>query len=123
MTISILIFSGMILVAGFLLLINPAIVFGFLQRNIENSATHLIAVVVRLVIGMLLIVQSGTSRFPSIIEALGWVFVVAAFSLAVIGKVKFRRMMSWVLINLKSFGRVAGIISIGFGGYLLFAFL
>jgi len=108
MTISILIFSGMILVAGFLLLINPAIVFGFLQRNIENSATHLIAVVV---------------RFPSIIEALGWVFVVAAFSLAVIGKVKFRRMMSWVLINLKSFGRVAGIISIGFGGYLLFAFL
>jgi len=40
MTISILVFSSLILLAGVLLLINPNIIFGVLQKNIENAANR-----------------------------------------------------------------------------------
>ena len=123
MTISIIIFGSLILIAGILLLRNPEIIFGFLQDNIENSAIHVIAVMIRLIIGTLLITQSSLSRFPLGIEVLGWVFIVTGFSLAVIGRNKFGRLKSWVLTNLMPFGRLAGVIAIAFGGFLVYAFL
>lgn len=123
MTISIIIFGSLILVAGVLLLRSPEIVFGFIRDNIENTAIHVVAVVVRLIFGILLITQSSLSRFPLGIEVLGWVFVVAGFSLAVIGRNRFRKLVSWVLRNLKPFGRLAGVIAIAFGGFLVYAFV
>jgi len=123
MTVSILIFSSLILLAGILLLINPSIVFGFLQKNIENSAIHLMAVLVRLVIGILLVIQSGSSKFPLAMEVLGWVLVVAGISLAVIGHTRFRKLMSWVLVSFKPLDRMAGVVAILFGGFLFYAFL
>lgn len=103
-------------------MINPEIIFGFLRNNIENAAIHVIAVLARLIIGILLITQSSLSRFPITIEVLGWIFIIAAFSLAVIGRTKFRKLISWVLTNFKAFGRIAGFIAIAFGGFLIYAF-
>ncbi|MDB4223238.1 hypothetical protein N9850_05665 [Granulosicoccus sp.] len=123
MTISIILFGTLVLLAGILLLVNPEIIFGFLRDSIENRAVHLIAVMVRLIFGILLITQSSVSRFPLGIEILGWVFIVAGCCLALIGRNKFRNLMSWVLIKFKPFGRLTGVIAIGFGGFLVYAFL
>ena len=122
MTISIYLFGSLMLLAGVLLLINPEIIFGFLRNNIQKSAVQVIAVIVRLVIGILLIAQSSQSRFPLAIEVLGWIFIVAGLALAAIGRSKFRKLMSWVLTKFKAFGRVAGGIAIVFGGFLVYAF-
>jgi len=122
-TLLIIAFFILILFAGILLLIDPELIFGFLRNNINNSVIHVIAVLVRLIIGALLITQSGLSKFPFAIEVLGWIFVVAGFTLAVIGQAKFRALVSWVLTNLKSFGRIAGVITIAFSGILIYAFL
>lgn len=123
MATSIILFGSLILLAGVLLLGNPEIIFGFLRENIENAAIHVVAVVVRLIIGALLITQSGLSRFPLGIEVLGWVFIIAGFSLAMIGRKKFRSLVAWALENLKPFGRLAGVIAIALGGFLVYAFL
>jgi len=104
-------------------LINPDIVFGFLRNNTDNPAIHWIAVLVRLAVGTLLIIQARQSRFPLTIEVLGWVFVIAGIALALIGSTRFRRLLSWVLANLVAFGRIAGIVAIVFGGFIVFAFL
>jgi len=112
MTLSILVFGSAILLAGALLLIYPGIIFAFLRSNIENSAIHVIAILVRFVIGILLIIQSSLSKFPIIIELLGFTLVVAAFLLAVIGRTRFRKLMTWVIFNLKPFDRMTGIIAI-----------
>jgi len=122
MTLSILVFGSAILLAGALLLIYPGIIFAFLRSNIENSAIHVIAILVRFVIGILLIIQSSLSKFPIIIELLGFTLVVAAFLLAVIGRTRFRKLMTWVIFNLKPFDRMTGIIAIAFGGFLIYAF-
>lgn len=123
MTLLIILFGGFILAAGVLLLKNPETIFGYLQSNAEKLIIHVFAAVVRLLIGVVLIIQAGASRFPLGIEVLGWIFVTAGFILAVIGRKKFRRLMSWVLNNFKPYGRFAGVVSILFGGFLVYAFL
>lgn len=123
MTILVSIFASLIMLAGVVLLVNPETIFGFLRNNIDSTAIHVIAVVTRLIVGTLLIAQSSLSRFPVGMEVLGWIFIVAGLSLAVIGRSNFRKLMSWVLTKFKAFGRLAGVIAIAFGGFLVYAFI
>ena len=123
MTIIIIIFGSLILLAGALLLINPQTIFGFLRKNIENPVIQLFAILVRLVIGILLITQSNLSRYPSTIEIIGWILIIAGISLALIGPANFRQLMSWVLKKFVAFGQIAGVIAIAFGGFLVYAFI
>jgi len=51
MTVLIIIFGALILLAGVLLLLKPEVIFGFLRNNIENPVIQVIAVLVRLIIG------------------------------------------------------------------------
>ena len=54
---------------------------------------------------------------------LGWILILAGISLAVIGQAKFRKLMSWVLTKFKAVGRIAGVVAIAFGGFLIYAFI
>ena len=123
MAIIIIIFGSLILLAGVLLLINPQTIFGLLRKNIENLIIQLFAILVRLVIGILLITQSNLSRYPLAIELIGWILIVAGISLALIGPANFCQLMSWVLKKFVTFGRIAGVIAIAFGGFLIYAFI
>ena len=78
MTILIIIFGALTLLAGIVIVINPEVIFGFLRNNLDKLAIHILAVVVRLLIGALLIYQSNISKFPFVIEVIGWLSIVAA---------------------------------------------
>ena len=94
-----------------------------MKNNLEKPALQLLAVAVRLVIGALLIVQSDISKFPAVIEVIGWISIVAAIFLAVMGRRNFIRLMSWALSLSKPFGRVGGIFAVAFGAFLIYAFV
>jgi len=123
MTLLIILFGALTLFAGIVIVFNPEIIFGFLRNNLDKLSLHILAVVVRLVLGALLIYQSGISKFPIAIEIIGWLSIVAAISLAVIGSRNFKRLMSWALSLSKSFGRVGGIVAVVFGAFLIYAFV
>jgi len=123
MTALIIIFGALTLLAGMVIVINPEAIFGYLRSNYDKLAIHILAVVVRLIIGTLLISQSGLSNYPLVIEILGWLSIVAALSLAVMGRHNFLRLMSWALNVLKPFGRVGGVFAAAFGGFLIYAFV
>jgi hypothetical protein len=123
MTALIIIFGALTLLAGVVIVINPEAIFGYLRSNYDKLAIHILAVVVRLIIGTLLISQSGLSNYPLVIEILGWLSIVAALSLAVMGRHNFLRLMSWALNILKPFGRVGGVFAAAFGGFLIYAFV
>ena len=109
--------------SGVIIVINPEVIFGYLRSNLDKLALHILAVVVRLIIGALLINQSDLSKFPLAIEILGWLSIVAALLLAVIGRHNFHRLMSWALNYLKPFGRVGGVFATAFGGFIIYAFV
>ncbi len=97
MTVLIIIFGALTLLAGIVIIINPEVIFGFLRNNLDKLVLHILAVAVRLVIGVLLIYQSNVSKFPFAIEVIGWLSIVAAIIIAVMGRRNFNRLMSWAL--------------------------
>jgi hypothetical protein len=123
MTILIIIFGALTLLAGIVIVINPETIFGFLRKNLDKVELHILAVVVRIVLGVLLIYQSRISEFPLVIEIIGWLSIVAAVFLAVMGRRNFKRLMSWALSLAKPIGRVGGVIAMAFGAFLIYAFI
>ena len=123
MTLLIIIFGALTLLAGIVIVINPEVIFGFLRNNLEKMVLHILAVIIRLVLGALLIYQSNISKFPFVIEVIGWLSIVAAIFLAVMGRRNFNRLMSWALSLSKPFGRVGGILAVAFGAFLIYAFV
>jgi len=123
MTALIIIFAALILLAGIAIVINPELVFAPLRESSEKLELHVLAIVARLVIGMLLISQSYASKFPYVIEIIGWLSIIAAIILAVIGRSRFKRLMSWAFSFLASYGRVGGVIAIIFGAFIFYSFV
>jgi hypothetical protein len=123
MTTLIIMFGALTLLAGAVIVIDPEVIFGYLRSNLDKLAIHILAVVVRLIIGALLINQASLSKYPLVIEVLGWLSIVAAFAFAVMGRHNFRRLMSWALTFSKPFGRVGGVIAAAFGGFIIYAFV
>jgi hypothetical protein len=89
MTVVIITFGALTLLAGMIIVINPKVIFGFLRNNLDNLVLHILAVVVRLVLGVLLIYQSSISKFPFVIEIIGWLSIVAAIFFTVMGRCNF----------------------------------
>jgi len=123
MTALIITFGALTLLAGVVILISPGVIFGYLRRNLDKLAVHILAVVVRLIIGVLLITQSDLSKYPLTIEVLGWLSIIAALSFAIMGRHNFHRVMSWALNFSKTFGRFGGLFAAAFGGFLIYAFV
>ena len=123
MTTLIIIFGALILFTGGVILVNPEIIFGFLSKHIDKMELQALAIVVRLALGLLLILQSGVSRYPLAIEIIGWLAIAAAVIFTVIGHNNFRRLMSWALSLTKPYGRIGGIVAAGFGAFLIYAFV
>ena len=117
----IILFGTATLVAGLMIMINPEIVFGPIRRNFESVNLHILAVVMRIIIGVALILYAPGSRFPTVLLILGWVSIAAATILALMGRTNFKRLMSWALGLIDSFGRIAGVFAALFGGFLIYA--
>ena len=123
MTLLIIAFAGLVLLTGFVILIKPELVFGTLQKNKDKTWVHVLAVVIRMILGVLLIQQAGESRYPTAIEILGWLSVIAAVSLALIGRTNFKRLMAWAFSLLQPWGRIGGLLAAAFGAFLIYAFV
>jgi len=116
-------FAVLILVAGIIIIINPAIIIGTLKKNINKLELHVLAVVVRVLLGALLIYLAGTTKYPVTIEVIGWISLLAAVIFTLIGRKKFIRLMSWSLSLVEPFCRIGGVLACCFGVFLIYAFI
>jgi hypothetical protein len=123
MTSIIIIFGIMVFLAGVIIVVNPETIFGVLRNNLEKVSLQVLAVGIRVVIGILLIQYAGESKYPAIIEILGWLSIVAAVTFSVIGRRHFVNLMSWAFSLLKPYGRIGGLFAMAFGGFLVHAFV
>ncbi len=123
MTVIIIVFGTLLLLAGIAIVTSPDVVFGPLRNNSEKLLLHVLAVVVRLILGILLITQADLSKFPLLVEIIGWLSVIAAIVLALMGRNNFMRLMSWAFSLLKPFGRYGGMLVTLFGAFLIYVFV
>ena len=117
----VMLFGAATIAAGIVIVINPESVFGLMHRKLNSLGLHILAVVVRIIIGIALIICAAESKYPTAILILGWISIVAASVLGIMGRANFKRLMSWALSVVPSFGRIGGLLAILFGSFLLYA--
>ncbi|WP_041421748.1 hypothetical protein [Shewanella sediminis] len=123
MSLFIIVFGLLIVIAGTILTISPKVIIDFLESNKEKLWIHILAVVVRVILGICLILQSNISKFPIIVEIFGWLSLTAAILITVIGRSSFQQLMNWVITKVKPYARLGGLVSAGFGVFLIYAFI
>jgi len=117
----IILFSAATIIAGLIIVVNPETVFGLLRRRLKSVGLHVLAVVVRIIIGVALIMVATESKYPTAIFIIGWISIVAASVLGIMGRTNFTRLMSWALSFSNSLGRMGGFLAILFGCFLIHA--
>ena len=122
MIIGILIFAVIVCCIGLLILFQPSTFFDFLRKNVAHAGLQVAAILARLILGWLLITTAEASRFPLVMQILGWLAIVAAVSMALMGKTNFRRLIEWALGWSDRLGRSAGALALLFGFFLIYAY-
>jgi hypothetical protein len=122
MTILIIAFGALMAIAGIVIMIRPGAIVGLLAKYSAELSLHVLAVLVRLVLGVLLVYLAGQSKYPTVIAVIGWLSIIAAVVFALMGRNNFKRLMAWALIVARSMARLAGILAVCFGTFLAYAF-
>ena len=123
MTVLIIVFGVLTFLVGTVIVVNPALIFGFLQKQLGTAELHILNVVLRVVFGVLLISQSSISKFTIVIEAIGWFCLAIATALTIMGRERFNQLISWALSLIETYSRLGGVLIMTFGAFLIYAFV
>lgn len=115
-------FGILLLFSGISLLVKPEIIFGWIENNMENTSLYISAIVARLVFGVLFIVTARESKYPGVIKFFGYLFIITAIIFIFIGQDSFHDFINSLIPDVKPFAPVSSLLSIAFGGFLIYAF-
>ncbi len=82
-----------------------------------------VAVIVRLILGATLIIVAPVSRFPISFNLLGWIAIIAAVGLILIGRENIGRIIAWFERFSTSIIRLWLLFGMAFAGFLIYAVL
>ncbi len=77
-------------------------------------------VIVRLLLGLALIITASDSRFPLIFQGIGWIVIVAAVVLVLVGRERSRKFVAWFEQFSQATVRLWLLFGITFGVFLIF---
>ena len=117
----ILLFGVLILLFAVAIVVKPDPIFSLIRNNSELLGLHALAVVVRLILGIALITYAAESKYPFALQVIGWLSITAAIILGIMGRSQFKSLITWGLNHVSSFGRLAGLLAIFLGGFLIYA--
>ena len=115
-------FGILLILSGVSLIFKPEIIFGWIEDNMENTSLYISAIVARLIFGILFIVTAKESKYPGAIKIVGYLFIIAAIILIFLGQESFQDFISSVIPDVKPYAIIGGLLSIAFGGFLIYAF-
>ena len=115
-------FGTLMILSGISLLINPEIIFGWIEANMRNYSIYISAIIIRLVFGVLFIIVARKSKYPSVATFLGYVFIIAAIIFVFLGQENFQHLITSLIPNVRPYAPVSGLFSIVFGGFIVYAF-
>lgn len=117
----VLLFAIFLVIIGAIMLGRPKVILTVLSRYSESMALHVMAVVVRLLLGGVLLFAASGSRFPATLEVIGWISIVAGLVVAVMGHRRFVKLMEWGMTVLPKYHHIVGLAGILLGIVLGYA--
>jgi len=82
-----------------------------------------VAVIVRLLLGALLIFAAPDARFPVVFKVLGWLSIIAAILIPLLGRTLLDRIINWFTALPSLLVRFWLLFGIAFGGFLIYCLI
>ena len=101
-------------------IISPATLLAFLSRWQTREGLWAGAAL-RLIFGLALWSVAPLSRFPTTLQVVGVVFIVAGLAMPFIGLARFKSMVAWWLNKPPSFTRVWAVVTLALGMFFVWA--
>lgn len=117
----VLVFGAAICVLSVWGMFAPDRLLKFVDSVLGRPQGIYVAVVVRLFLGVALIIAAANSRFPQTFQVLGWITIIAAIGLAIMGWKRLRAFVAWFMGFPKLLIRLWLILGVAFGGFLIYA--
>ena len=115
-------FLGILLIlASISILVKPDLLLGWIEDNLASKALYIGAIVGRLGIGAVLILAAKASKFPKTFQIIGYIAILAAIIFLLIGHEQFIDFLSLFIPEFLQYAPVSGLVSLAFGGFLIFA--
>jgi hypothetical protein len=118
--IAVQVFGALILAMSLWGMVAPASLIAVVRRVTRHSAGLGFAVGVRIVLGAALLTAAQVSNFPAIFTALGWIAILAAIGLLILGQSRMSQLVGWVARWPQGTIRVALVFGLLFGAFLIY---
>lgn len=99
---------------------SPARLMKMVSHAMDQKYGMYLAVSVRLVLGAALIIVAPISQFPTTFSVLGWLTIVAAIGLILVGRDRVRRIIAWFEQLSMSAVRIWLLFGMAFAGFLIY---
>jgi hypothetical protein len=86
----------------------------------KDWAIH-VAVIMRLLLGAALIIAAPQSRYPEVMEVLGWIAIIAAVAILFMGRDRLKKFIAWFQRMTNTMVRVWLVFGFAFGAFLVYA--
>jgi uncharacterized protein YjeT (DUF2065 family) len=116
-----MLFGVLIIVIGVIMLAQPLLSIDMMKRYSESLSLQVLAVVVRLVLGVALVFYGDQSRYPLTLQALGCAAIAAAVFIAILPRDTFKQLITRMLDAFSAYIRIGGFCALVFGVFLTYA--
>ena len=117
----ILLFGALISLGSALFIVRPNKLFSILTKYGDSLSLHLLAVIVRILLGVALVIGASDSKYPIVLQIFGWLLIFVASVLGVIGRERFKSLIKWSVKLSLLLQRLAAVLGILFGCFLIYA--
>ena len=118
----IIVFGFFIVLAGLLMMIDPKFIYYFLEQNSDSRWLYIVAIVSRVILGTFLILTAKQSKFPVVMNIIGFIALIAALIFLFIGQTNFTEFMNSVIPEVMPFARIWSLVAVGFGALMIYAY-
>ena len=109
------------ILVGIFFTVNPGGFYIWLEDSLNNNSLYLIAIIGRIVIGILLILNAKKSKYPTFFTFFGYLAIFAAIVFILIGQESFNEFVAGLMSNLKFISPVIGLLILAFGCFIIYA--
>jgi len=116
----ILLFGVLMSLGGAVLIIRPEFIFSILTKYGDSLSLQIFAVIVRILFGVALVIGASESKYPIVLQIFGWLLISAALVIGGIGRERFKKVVKWSVKLPTLIYRLASVLSILFGCFLVY---
>ena len=102
------------------IVLKPVSVYDFIDGYSKFLTIHLVAVLIRGLIGLALLFCSSSAKFPVTFQVLGWVLLASALMMLLIGRTWFKNLIGWAVKVSTLYKRLGGLLAVVFGSFLFY---